>query len=97
VAEPSRRPFRAWLSEGAADTNVLQYLDRGAVMSSTSLDSQSRPAAARTSDIVMMDGVALARAIRSRQISCVDVMTAYLDHIERLNPQVTWRPSKACE
>jgi amidase len=57
-------------------------------MSSTSLDSQSRPAAARTSDIVMMDGVALARAIRSRQISCVDVMTAYLDHIERLNPQV---------
>ena len=42
----------------------------------------------RPSDIVMMDGVALASAIRSRQISCVEVMTAYLDHIEKVNPKV---------
>jgi amidase len=40
------------------------------------------------SGIVMLDAVALADAIRSRQISCVEVMTAYLDHIEKLNPRV---------
>ena len=36
----------------------------------------------------MMDAVALAGAIRSRQVSCAEVMTAYLDHIEKLNPKV---------
>ena len=36
----------------------------------------------------MMDAVTLADAIRSRQVSCVEVMTAYLDHIDRLNPKV---------
>jgi len=36
----------------------------------------------------MMDAVALSRAIQSRQVSCVEVMAAYLDHIERVNPLV---------
>jgi amidase len=45
-------------------------------------------AAASPSDIVMMDAVGLAAAIRTRRVSCVEVMTAYLDHIERLNPRV---------
>ncbi len=36
----------------------------------------------------MMDATALARAIASRQVSCVEVMTAYLDHIDSLNPKV---------
>jgi amidase len=40
------------------------------------------------SDIVMMDAEALAEAIRARKVSCVEVMTAFLDHIERLNPKV---------
>lgn len=35
-----------------------------------------------------MDGTALSRAIRAKQVSCVEVMNAYLDHIERLNPTV---------
>ena len=42
----------------------------------------------RTNDLVMMDAASLASAIRSRQASCVEVMTAYLDHIERLNATV---------
>ena len=50
--------------------------------------AQTTWAAARPSDIVMMDGVALAGAIRSREISCVEVMTAYLNHIEKMNPYV---------
>ncbi|MFY9839475.1 MAG: amidase family protein, partial [Xanthobacteraceae bacterium] len=36
----------------------------------------------------MMDGCALANAIHSKQVSCVEVMTAYLDHIENINPHV---------
>lgn len=36
----------------------------------------------------MMGAGALAGAIRSRQLSCVEVMTAYLDHIDKLNPHV---------
>jgi amidase len=36
----------------------------------------------------MLDAVTLATAIRDRQVSCVEVMTAYLDHIEKLNPRV---------
>jgi amidase len=40
------------------------------------------------SDIVMMGAQALAGAIRSRKISCVAVMSAYLDHIDAINPKV---------
>src|ERR1700726_1468342 len=40
------------------------------------------------SEIVMLDGIALASAIRSRRTSCVEVMTAYLDHIDECNPRV---------
>jgi amidase len=49
---------------------------------------QTVPAAVRPSDIVMMDGVTLASTIRARQASCVEVMTAYFDHIEKINPKV---------
>ena len=45
-------------------------------------------ATSMVSDVVLMDGVQLSRAIRSKQVSCVEVMTAYLDHIEIFNPQV---------
>jgi amidase len=40
------------------------------------------------SDIVMMDAGALGAAIRAKRVSCVEVMTACLDHIDRLNPHV---------
>jgi amidase len=45
-------------------------------------------AVASISDIVMLDGLALAKTIRSRQLSCAEVITAYLDHIEKMNPRV---------
>ena len=40
------------------------------------------------SNIVAMDAVALADAIRTKRIACVEVMDAYLDHIDRFNPTV---------
>jgi amidase len=39
-------------------------------------------------DIVMMDACSLARVIRSKDVSCVEVMQAYLDQIASLNPKV---------
>ena len=43
---------------------------------------------AATPEIVKLDATALSSAIKSKQLSCVEVMSAYLDHIERLNPRV---------
>src|SRR5690348_17234118 len=39
-------------------------------------------------DIVMMSAVSLGELIHSRRVSCLEVMNAYLDHIENLNPVV---------
>jgi len=38
--------------------------------------------------LVALDAEALSRAIHARQVSCREVMQAYLAHIERFNPQV---------
>ena len=42
----------------------------------------------RPSDIVAMDAISLSRAIRTRKVSCVEVMDAYLDHVDAVNPKV---------
>jgi amidase len=42
----------------------------------------------RPNELVMMDATTLAAAIHARKVSCVDVMNAYLDHIDALNPKV---------
>lgn len=39
-------------------------------------------------DIVELDALTLSRAIAERQVSCREVMLAYLAHIARLNPRV---------
>jgi amidase len=41
-----------------------------------------------SSKIVAMDAMALSRAIQAKQISCVEVMNAYLDQIAAFNPKV---------
>ncbi|KOF51976.1 MULTISPECIES: amidase [unclassified Achromobacter] len=48
--------------------------------------AQQPPAA--LNDIVAMPAHALSDAIRQRRISCREVMRAYLDHIDRVNPKV---------
>ncbi|KAK44998.1 amidase [Caballeronia jiangsuensis] len=39
-------------------------------------------------DIVSLDAIALSQAIQTREISCVEVLNAYLAHIDRINPAV---------
>jgi amidase len=38
--------------------------------------------------IVSMEATGLSKAIHSREVSCVEVMNAYLDHIDQINPTV---------
>jgi amidase len=45
-------------------------------------------AASPVSELVLMDALDLSEAIRSRRASCREVMLAFLDHIERFNPEV---------
>jgi amidase len=42
----------------------------------------------KASDIVTWDALALSRAIQSKQVSCVEVMSAFLDQIDAVNPKV---------
>ena len=69
--------------------SVLGGLATGAILGAAPGTVSKRASAANApSDIVMMDATCLAGTIHSRTASCVEVMTAYLDHIERLNPKV---------
>jgi amidase len=43
-------------------------------------------ATAQTPDIIELGACALSDLIASREVSCVEIMTAYLDHIEQTNP-----------
>lgn len=45
-------------------------------------------AASPPADIVAMDALELSRRIRAKDVSCVEVMTAFLDQIEHINPKV---------
>ena len=65
------------------DRRTLLKLGGAAVLA-----SQSSVASAKNSDIVMMDARALAAAIKTRKLSSVEVMTAFLDHIALFNPKV---------
>lgn len=48
---------------------------------------QAMPSPTHSSSIVELSAVELSGAIRSRQVSCREVMDACLDQIDRLNPQ----------
>ena len=70
------------------DRRAILGLATGAVASAAAPSFVTAAGASRPSNIVMLDAATLSDAIRRRQVSCVEVMTAYLDHIEKLNPKV---------
>jgi amidase len=74
--------------EPKLDRRSILGLAGAAVGASAASIAGSASAATQHPDIVMLDAVALSSAIHTRQLSCVEVMIAYLDHIERLNPKV---------
>ena len=50
--------------------------------------SHSDHSLSTTSDITELDAVSLSKAIKSRKLSCVETMDAFLSQVERLNPRV---------
>jgi amidase len=70
-----------------SDASRREILAGGGALIGAAMLAEDAQAAASNS-ITAMDGLALAAAIKSRKVSCVEVMTAYLDHIGRVNPKV---------
>jgi amidase len=50
--------------------------------------SSAAEAALPVPDLVMMNAIDLSRAIHFRKLSCIEVMSAYLDHIGQVNAKV---------
>lgn len=65
----------------------------GGLTLATGLAGQTRAAA--SGGIVSMDAIALSLAIHQGSVSCVEVMAAYLDQIDRFNPVVNAIVSRA--
>jgi amidase len=82
--ELDRRTFLE-LAAGAA---VGGAVSAGLQPTSAAAAAAAAASTVAASPIVMMEATPLANAIRSKQLSCVEVMSAYLDHIERLNSRV---------
>ncbi len=75
--------------DGSLSRRAALGLAAGAT-AATAIHATPRPAraVAPIDDIVTLDATALAVAIHTRRLSCVEVLTAYLDHIAAINPQV---------
>ena len=71
----------------SADRRRFLQLGAAAVALPFGVAAQARTAAS-ASEITGWSAVQLSQAIQSRRVSCVEVMTAYLDQIDRLNPKV---------
>jgi amidase len=67
----------------------LLVLAAGATVGTAAHSASRRGTSEKPSDLVLMDAVSLSAAIHARKVSCVEVMTAYLNHIDKVNPQVT--------
>lgn len=73
--------------KAAMSRRAVLGLAAGATLGATVYAASAKPKGP-ASDIVMMEAAVLSKAIHSRKVSCVEVMSAYLDHIDSLNPKV---------
>jgi amidase len=71
----------------ASQDPSVEGVDRRTLLAVAAGAALGAGAARAATQIPDMTAVALGQAIRGKQVSCVEVMTAYLDRIERLNPQ----------
>jgi len=73
--------------KAALSRREILGLAAGATMGAAVYAAPGQSAEGRANDIVLMDATVLSKAIHSRKVSCVEVMSAYLEHIERTNPR----------
>lgn len=71
----------------ATQNPSVEGVDRRTLLALAAAAALSTGGARAATQIPEMTAVALGRAIRGKQVSCVEVMAAYLDRIERLNPK----------
>ena len=71
----------------SADRRRFLQLGAAAVALPFGAAARARTSAS-ASEITGWTAIQLSQAIQSRRVSCVEVMTAYLDQIDRLNPKV---------
>ena len=76
TGHPTRRTAMGFASVALATTGTQAAAQKG------------RSGTMTIPDLVKLDAVQLAQTIQSRRASCIEVMSTYLDHIERLNPAV---------
>lgn len=77
--------------EQPATTDRRRFLQLGAALATASAarpGSAAAPAGLPGGALTSWTALDLSRAIQAREVSCREVMTAYLDQIDRFNPQV---------
>lgn len=82
-ASPTRREFM--IRSGLVST-ALMATGPSALAAANATKKIARPASG--ADIVTMEATTLSTAIRTKVVSCREVMQAYLTQIDRLNPKV---------
>jgi len=73
----TRREFLAQAGSAAGAAMLGQFASTSRVVAAASL-----------AELVSWNALELSQKIRAKQVSCVEVMRAYLEHIERINPKV---------
>jgi amidase len=85
LAEASRANLR-WNPQDATALTHHERLNPTPQIEDRAKRDERPIGAAPSADILDFDGCALSALIAARKVSCVEVTTAYLDHIERTNP-----------
>lgn len=75
------------MADNNSDASRRQILAGGGALIGAAMLAQDAKAASGNS-ITAMDAVALSAAIKAKKVSCAEMMGAYLDHIEAVNPKV---------
>lgn len=92
----SRQAGAGTQTHAAHGMDRREFLRRGGLLSAAALlpgllgsgEARATVAGYTPSEIVLADALELSAWIRARKVSCREVMSAFLDHIERINPRV---------
>lgn len=82
------KPRRVWLIRRGAAIHALGWVDILGALQLRGTGTMNASSAAAPRGIVELDAVELSSAIRERQVSCAEVLQAFLEQIDRFNPHV---------
>src|ERR1700693_1940187 len=72
----------------ATGGKVSGAIAAGVLLGNLRGSNEARAAAGALPELVGLDALQLSKLIKLKQVGCREVMTTYLDHIERVNPKV---------